>query len=635
MDWSTVPVEGEQMQAANKYLAERQAAQTAAESEKLTSKSVLSPEYRPRGILGGQEVGGLAGGITGLIAGAPAGPAASIGLGILGAGAGGAFGEGVEQFIRGEPMSGNRLAQAGFEEAVWDAAGNLVLKGAAKTIRFGADKLGFTKKDIPDANQAANDFLTKYGSSLPLAARTGSNLDDAIEGFVYTPATFDIFKKKQQEISDALQTGQKDIILSFSKSPEFEQALRNGSSAQKSSGEVLQNFIKQGEQSLSESVDPIYKGIFASVPKTNLIETTTGGAPQVTMFSVKNWANKELQNPAALTAGQRSILNEMKNLPPSVDFFTLHKMRSRWLAENRDKYASMGSEKDSKAVETISGVIKEFDAALDTSARTTLPPDLLKQYRTVTKTYREGIQGLQTDSIQQAMKLYPEEVGAFLFASGKETPIAQLYKSVAAAGTLSKKSSKEVLDSLRIGYLDALTRTPENMLKFANEVEQNQATQNTFRALFEGTPQYKAILAMNEAAKKGLVSVERQPGLNLRTGAAVANIGAPVLAVGSGYAFLLSPEQQQKIKDNLVEASIAGGGLILSQRKLAKIMADPKGAKAITYLAQAKDKLGSPTAFTKLVVEPLANFFGPSNESGDTGMFGQSMGLDWSTVPVK
>ncbi len=58
MDWSTVPVEGEQMQAANKYLAERQAQQATAKSDELTSKSVLSPEYRPRSPLGGQELGG-------------------------------------------------------------------------------------------------------------------------------------------------------------------------------------------------------------------------------------------------------------------------------------------------------------------------------------------------------------------------------------------------------------------------------------------------------------------------------------------------------------------------------------------------------------------------------------------------
>jgi hypothetical protein len=624
MDWSTVPVEGEQMQAANKYLAERQAEQAAAKSAELTSKSVLSPEYRPRSPLGGQELGGLAGGIAGLIAGAPGGPLASAGLGTLGAGMGGAAGEAIEQFVRGEPMSGNRLAQAGFEEAAWDAAGNLVLKGAAKTMRFGADKLGFTKKDIPDANKAANDFLTKYGSSLPLAARTGSSMDDAIEGFVYTPATFDIFKKKQQEISDALQTGQKDLLTSFTKTPEFEQALRSGSSAQKASGEVLQNFIKQGEQTLSEAVDPIYKGIFKDTDS------------RVSMFGVRQWAQKELSDPAKLTAGQRSILKEIDTLPPQVDVNLIHQLRSRWLAENRDKYSNaLGSEKDSRASATISELIDKLDGAMDFAANRTLNPQTLAEYKRVTKTYREGIQGLQTDAIQQAMSKNPEEVGAFLFASGKETPIAQLYKSVAAAGTLSKKSSQEVLDSLRVGYLDALTHTPENMLKFAKELEQNKATQNTFKALFGGTPQYNAILAMNEAAKKGLVSVERQPGLNLRTGAAVANIGAPVLAVGTGYAFLLSPEQQQKIKDNLIEASVAGGGLILSQRKLAKIMADPKGAKALTYLAQARDKLGSPTAFTKLVVEPLANFFGPSNEAEDTGMFGQPMNVDWSAIPTK
>lgn len=624
MDWSTVPVEGEQMQAANKYLAERQAAQATAKSDQLTSRSVLSPEYRPRSPLGGQELGGLVGGVAGLIAGAPGGPLASAGLGTLGAGVGGAAGEAIEQFVRGEPMSGNRLAQAGFEEAAWDAAGNLVLKGAAKTIRFGSDKLGFTKKDIPDANKAANDFLTKYGSSLPLAARTGSSMDDAIEGFVYTPATFDIFKKKQQEISDALQTGQKDLLTSFTKTPEFEQALRSGSSAQKASGEVLQNFIKQGEQSLSEAVDPIYKNIFKDTDS------------RVSMFGVRQWAQKELSDPAKLTAGQRSILKEINTLPPQVDVNLIHQLRSRWLAENRDKYSNaLGSEKDSRASSTISQLVDKFDEAMDFAANRTLNPQTLAEYKRVTKTYREGIQGLQTDAIQQAMSKNPEEVGAFLFSSGKETPIAQLYKSVAAAGTLSKKSSKEVLDSLRVGYLDALTHTPENMLKFAKELEQNKATQNTFKALFGGTPQYNAILAMNEAAKKGLVSVERQPGLNLRTGAAVANIGAPVLAVGTGYAFLLSPEQQQKIKDNLVEASIAGGGLILSQRKLAKIMADPKGAKALTYLAQARDKLGSPTAFTKLVVEPLANFFGPSNEAGDTGMFGQPTEVNWSAIPTK
>ena len=583
--------------------------------------SVLSPKYRARDPLGLQELGGLVGGIGGGVLGAVGGPAGTLLGGTVGAGLGGAAGEAAEQFIRGEEPSASRVGMAGLEEAAWDAAGNLVLKGAAKTLRFGADKLGFSQKDIPDANKAAQSFLEKQGSSLPLSARTGSNLDAAIEGLVYTPATFDIFKRKQAEISNALQSGQKDVLKQFATDPVFEQALRSGSSAQRASGEVLQSFIKQGEQSLSEAVDPIYKEIFKD---TN---------SRVSMFSIKQWAQQQLSDPSALTAGQRSILKEMDTLPPQVDVNLLHRLRSRWLAENRDKYSSLGTEKDSRASKTISELIDKFDESMDFAAGRTLNPQTLSRYRQVTKTYREGVQGLQTDAIQQAMAKNPEEVGAFLFASGKETPIQDLYKSVAAAGTLSKKSSKEVLDALRFGYLDALTNTPENMLKFANELEQNKAMKNTFNVLFGGTTQKQAIEAMNEAAKKGLVEPVRQPGLNYRTVTPIAGAIGGLAALGSGYAFLLSPEQQQRIKDNLGTAAVTGASLVLSQRQLAKVMLDPQGAKAIKYLSTAREKLTSPTAFTKLVVEPMANIL--YAEPLDPMLLPKGGEFDISNVPVR
>lgn len=583
--------------------------------------SVLSPKYRSRDPLGLQELGGLVGGIGGGILGSVGGPAGTFAGSVTGAGLGGAIGEAAEQFIRGEEPSLRRVGVAGAEEAAWDAAGNLVIKGAAKTLRFGADKLGFSQKDIPDANKAAQAFLEKQGSSLPMSARTGSNLDATLEGLVYTPATYDIFKRKQAEIRTALQAGQKDVLKQFATDPAFEQALRSGSSAQRASGEVLQNFIKQGEQSLSEAVDPIYKDIFKD---TN---------SRVSMFSIKQWAQQQLSDPSALTAGQRSILKEMDTLPPQVDVNLLHKLRSRWLAENRDKYSSLGTEKDSRASKTITELVTKFDEAMDFAANRTLNPKTLDQYRRVTKTYREGVQGLQTDAIQQAMAKNPEEVGAFLFAAGKETPIKELYKSVAAAGTLSKKSSKEVLDALRFGYLDALTNTPENMLKFATDLEQNKSMKNTFDVLFGGTPQKQAIEAMNEAAKRGLVEPVRQPGLNYRTISPIAGTIGGVAALGSGYAFLLSPEQQQRIKDNLGTAAITGASLVLSQRQLAKVMLDPKGAKAIRYLSTAKEKLTSPTAFTKLVVEPIANvlYAEPTGEN----IFQTGNQFDISNIPVK
>jgi hypothetical protein len=600
-DISGIPVEGQQPQAPKPM--------------EDPGTSVLSPNYRPRDAFAGQQMGGTVGGIGGSFFG-PMGSAA-------GSFVGGAAGELTEQVVKDEPLSITRAAMAGLEEAAWDAGGNLVIKGLGKTLRFGGDLLGFTKKDIPDANKAAQTFLEKQGSSLPASARTGSSIDAMLEGLVQTPITYDLFKNKQQEITNALMTGQKDVIKKFSVSPEFEQALRSGSSAQKTSGEVLQNFIKQGEKSLSEAVDPLYTKIFKDTDS------------RVSMFSVKQWAQKELSDPAALTAGQKSILKEIETLPPQVDVNLIHKLRSRYLAENRDKYTNaLGSEKDSRASKTITQLIDKLDGAMDFTAGRTLKPATLAEYRTVTKTYREGIQGLQTDAIQQAMSKNPEEVGAFLFASGKETPINELYKSVAAAGTLSKKSSSEVLNALRVGYLDALTHTPENMLKFATDLEQNKAMQNTFNVLFGGTPQKQAIEAMNSAAKLGLIEPAKQAGLNMATAGAMKSLASTTALYGSGYIFLLNPEQQQKARDNFPEVMMTAGGLLLSQRNLAKLLLDPKGAKSIKFLSTAKDKLSSPTAFTKLVVEPMNNILN-TPMSFEQNPFQIKSEYDISNLPIK
>jgi len=576
------------------------------------SKSVLSPEYRSRETYGPQQIGGQIGGLAGSLLG-------PVGSSVL-SGIGGAAGETYEQITKNEPFSLSKIGAAGFEEAAWDAGGNLVLKGLGKTLRFASDKLGFTKADIPDATQAAQTFLEKQGSSLPLSERTGSGLLTTLEGVVHTPATADIFRKKQQEISDALASGQKDLVKQFTVSPEFDQAIRSGTSTQRASGQVLQNFMKEGEQALSDAVSPLYKDLFKDTDS------------RVSTFYIKQWANKELSDPAALTAGQKAIFKELETLPPQVDIELLHKIRSRWLAENRDKYSTLGTEKDTRAVATISELVKKIDTSMDFGAGKTLSEDSLNKYKQITKTYREAVQGLRTNSVMEALAKNPEEVGGYLFAAGKETPILDLYKAAAKAGTLTQKNSGEVINALRVGYLDAMTHTPENMLKFAKDIEQNKEVQNTFKVLFGGTPQYKAIEAMNEATKKGLITSSREPGLNLKTAMATTGLVGTAAAVGSGYVFLLNPDQQTKIMDALGASAVAAGGLILSQRSLAKLLLDPQGAKAITLLSKAKDISMSPTAFTKLVVQPIYNSL---NRQVENPVETNKSPYDIENIPVK
>ena len=593
------------------------------QADKEFSKSVLSPDYRaPRGALGAQEIGGMAGAIGGGLLGAVGGPAGMIAGSALGAGVGGAAGELFEQTIRDEKPSASLAAQAGLEEAAWDLGGNLVLKGAGKVLRFGADKLGFTQKDAPDANIAAQKFLEQQGSSLPLSARTGSNTLSVLDRLAYTPVTYGIFNQKEKEIADALQSGSKDILTSLVKSPEFEQALRSNTSSQYASGEILQNFIKQGQDSLGKLVKPEYEKIFTDKKST------------ISTFGLNSWAGAQLTQPASLTAGQRSILSEIKMLPPNVDMQYMHDIRSRWLAENRDKYASAtATEKDSRASKTISTLIEKIDGAMDASAKSTLNPETYKNYLKVTKTYREGVQGLQSDAITQALTLNPEQVGGYLFKIGNETPIKELYKSIAAAGTLSKKPSNEIIDALRYGYLEAMVNTPENMLKFSKELEQNKAMKNTYDRLFVGTEQDKAIKAMNDAAKLGLVEVKGLPISQYQTVRTGAGVLAPVGAILSGYYFALTPEQQNNMKDNLGTAAIAAGGLMLSQRSLAKVLQDKKGARAITFLSTAKEKLTSPSAFTKIVVEPIANILGA--ESNTDFLKPRAGEFDVSDIPIR
>ncbi len=619
MDWDKVPVSGGVEQTSSSYLASEEARRQEALNQQEAAKSVLSPSYRPRSAFGGQELGGLAGSVLGGIAGLPAGPMGVYGGSVLGAGIGGALGETAEQKLREEPLSAARISQAGLEEAAWDAGGNLVLKSAGKLLKIGADKLGFTSKDVPDATLAANEFLKQQGSSLPKATMSTSPFLETATSMMYTPATAGIYKAKEKEIGDALESGAQNLLKQFTTSPDFAMALKQGTSAQKASGQVLQGFIKEGETALSDAVKPLYDKIWGDKDS------------KVSMFPLVSYAKRELADPAKLTAGQKSILKELENLPPTVDIKTLHDIRSRWLAENRDKYSSMGTEKDSRAVSTISSVISKLDEAADFSAERTLSPDTLRRYKSVTKRYREGIQGLNTEAVQEAMKLDPEQVGSYLFQSGRETPVNDLYKSIATAGKLSGKSSKEVMDSLRYGYMQAATNTPENILKFANNLEQDQAAKNTFNVMFDDK-QKQAITAMADAAKLGLVSFKPIVGSSVRTTGALYGAGAA--GAGLTYAFLLSPEQQARINDNLGSAALSAGALVLNQRTLAKMLLDPQGAKAIKYLSTAKDKLTSPSAFTKLVVEPIMNFYSPTPEEGGNLFQTSNKAMDWSKVPV-
>ena len=97
--------------------------------------------------------------------------------------------------------------------------------------------------------------------------------------------------------------------------------------------------------------------------------------------------------------------------------------------------------------------------------------------------------------------------------------------------------------------------------------------------------------------------------------------------------FALSPEQQQRAQDNAAGLAVSGLALVISQRQLAKLMLDPRGAKAITYLSKAKERALSPSGFTKLVIEPIYNVLGPKTE--EPLFTTPKASINWSTIPTE
>lgn len=72
-----------------------------------------------------------AGAIVGSTVGSLGGPPGRIG----GAAAGGSFGEGVREIMRGKPLSPKDIAKAGAEQGAYEVAGGLIVSGASKAAR--------------------------------------------------------------------------------------------------------------------------------------------------------------------------------------------------------------------------------------------------------------------------------------------------------------------------------------------------------------------------------------------------------------------------------------------------------------------------------------------------------------------
>jgi hypothetical protein len=575
-------------------------AQPSAPSGTDMTKSVMSPEYKAQQESLLPELLGLGGGLLSLT---PAGR--FIGAGgpvvealasrapalrpflpsLIGSSVGTAVGTGLEQSLGGEFVP-SQFAKNLAENAAWDVGGNLVFRVGGQAIQIGKEALqglGIGKNNIPDAQIAAQRFLSQ--SSQPQATLTRAQLLEtpgsiAAERLARGGTGATIFGAQEQAVKKAVEEGKRNFFNKLDTDPEFNAVLGQGRSADYAAGTAFTNAINRAFTSLKEQVDPFYQTLGQQ-----------GKNVPVDFSSIQKVAQQELDAASAISSTGRAgsalseeVAKELKNIADikgTIDFAQAHQYRSNLLSRIRELEQS--EVRPTNLIRILKSTVKQLEDKMDEGAKL-FDPTLKKEYDKISQLYKEGVSELYPQTVTKALQKNPERVGEHLFRVGNETEILDTIKAARRIETLTANTanpikSDQILNSLRYGYLDGVLSTFESTAKLATDLD-NPKFARSFNALFPDKNQQEVLRGMANAAKtiqKAEAPVAGLPSRTVGTGVQFAS-----LATGGTAAYLsLTPDQQEKLKDNVPASLITGGIILFTPRIMAKAMTDPAAVSAL------------------------------------------------------
>ena len=480
------------------------------------------------------------------------------------------------------------------ENAVWDAAGNLVFSAAGKTIKFGKDVLGFSKDTIPDANKAAQEFLSQRGGSLTKGQLTEGGISQTLETAVReVPFASADFKRLDNLNKAALEKGKKDYLDNLSTSPRFQQAVAQGDPTALAVGDNIQAAITSARDDVSKAFDNFYSQVLPQ-----------GGNFSVDLSSATNKAKAQAASIAqryttgtALDAEVSNTLKRIQSINPNQTFAQAQQTRSDLLALKRKLEGA--DQKPTQAIQIISDAIDGVTKSMD-SAATKLNPQLAQQYKATQTAYKDAMDGLYSDTLTAVMTKKPEDVGAYIFDVSSPSAFRDFYKGLAQVQKYyPNANANQIIEDVKAGFVQSMMSTPDKMAKFSNKLIADPEFKKSFSKLFSNPTERKFLETMSDAAR---ISGQEAGSTTLRGQAFRAGAGAAGTGlVGIGGYLALPQEAQDRVSGSLSNLIAAGGGLILTPKLIAKSLTNPKAQNALIGLTKA-DKLGG-AATAKLISE--------------------------------
>ena len=252
----------------------------------------------------------------------------------------------------------------------------------------------------------------------------------------------------------------------------------------------------------------------------------------------------------------------------------------------RDVQVEFG--KQSPVAYHLRQTIGNIDAVMDTAAKQ-LDPDLLSQYRSTQKFYRESLEKLFPETVLKILVKEPERIGEAIYKAGNQSEIRAIKDALAQAKTIDPSIDiKSVQQALNRGYVESFLggQGAENTLKEFVAIGTKLRKDANFRRTFEEALSPEAQNSIRALSKTAEIS-SKTPGGSL----SLFVTGKQADAVSSLAAVLAGSGAASLSQDPLLGAAV-GAGVLLTPKVFAKIATNPKAASQLVGLEKEISKAG-------------------------------------------
>jgi hypothetical protein len=491
----------------------------------------------------------------------------------------------------GKQLVGNLV-----ENAAWDLGGNLSVIVGGKALKVGKEQLnkfGGGDPATTDPRLAAQRFFSEKGATLTRGQLTGDTTTQIIENIIKGgPSGTAAFAKQTEGVKSAITQGVQDVKNTLQTSDTFKQALATEQPLTLAAGENFQGLITTARDAFKDKYRPFYQ----SLTQNNGVYVDLRGVKKAAQQEYDQLAKSKFKG----AAGERKeVLDAVLTQDDFVEFGVAHDLRSNFSGSANDLVqpgkgtTTKGAAYTKYAVNFEKAMDDAVQLAADTPQRRAA--DTINEYNRVKGLYKEGQNSLFNETIVTAMQKSPSKVGAYLADLTEAEKFTDLYKALSAvdkyAGQAGKEST-EALGNLKYSFLETNLSTPEKILKFNQNLNDNPDLKKAFYKLYRNeAPKIQEVL---NAADIGLTR-ETAGASYLRTrGASVAFTGA---AGTLGY-LALPEDVQNRIGENLPQSLATAGAIILTPRLLAKASTNKEAMDALAGLAKAskQPKIAGATA---------------------------------------